>query len=202
MTQALKHILVLGILLLTACSAVKMPVNNQYQLTAFSTKQLTAKPSRFTLLVSAPDAAAAYQTEAMVYTKKAYQLETFANNAWTAPPADMFYPLLVQSLQRSGYFDAVSSGPYTEGADYRLDTQLLSLQQNFLTKPSTMEFSFKVVLTDVNHNKIIASRVFSERLPCSENTPYGGVVAANLGAEQMTAAITRFVIKRVQTSQK
>ncbi|STP14063.1 Uncharacterised protein [Legionella bozemanae] len=54
-------------------------------------------------------------------------------------------PFNLQSLQRTNLFEAVTSNAYTLGATYRLDTQLLSLQQNFLKKPSVLEFSAKVV---------------------------------------------------------
>lgn len=183
-----------ALLLLLSCSAVKLPETNQYQLSAYSVKQWAGKPSRNTLLVTPPEAAPGYETNAMRYIKKPYQLETFAKNAWASPPADMLEPLLVQSLQRSGRFYAVSSGAYTQGSNYRLDTEVLSLQQNFLTKPSVLEFSVKVVLTHVDDNKVLASRIISKQIPCPTNTPYGGVIAANRATQEITATVTDFVM--------
>lgn len=146
----------LSAVVLSACSPVKISVKNQYQLSAYSTKQLAKKPMPITLLVTTPDAAAGYQTEQMLYVKKPYALEPFVKNAWVNPPADMLYPLILQSLQRTNLFEAVTSNAYTLGATYRLDTQLLSLQQNFLKKPSVLEFSAKVVLTHVSDNNVLA----------------------------------------------
>ena len=181
---------ILSIILVTTlflgCSAIKLPVSNEYQLSAFSSKQYATKPQSVTLLVTAPEAVAGYQTEQMLYVNKPFQLEAFTQNAWSNPPADMLFPLLVQSMQRTGFFYAVASSPYNSQADYRLDTQLLALKQSFLQKPSLLEFSVKIVLTRVEDSKVIASRIISKQIPCSADTPYGGVVAANKASEQFT----------------
>lgn len=184
--------------MLLACSPIKLPVSNEYQLSAYSNKSLNKKPSAFSILVTAPDATAAYQTNEMLYIKTPFRLQSFAKNSWVSPPADMLYPLLVQSLQLSGYFYAVSSSPYTEGADYRLDSQVLALEQNFLTKPSHLEFSVKIVLTDINKNKVIASRLITLRQPCSADSPYGGVIAANQATIQLTQEVSRFVVSTIK----
>ncbi|ANN96057.1 TPA: ABC-type transport auxiliary lipoprotein family protein [Legionella pneumophila] len=190
--------LILGILTLMSCSPVKVPVTNEYQLTAYSTKQLTRKPRPITIQVTVPEAVAGYQTEEMLYMKKPFKLEPFVKNAWTSPPADMLFPLLVQSLQSSGYFYAVTSSPYSEEADYRLDTQLLKLEQNFIKKPSVLEFSAKIVLTHISDNQIIGSRIVSLQIPCSQDTPYGGVIAANQATFRFTATATDFVVSHIK----
>ena len=196
--RAVNFIIMMGIILITGCSPVKMPVTNEYQLSAYSSKQVVSKPRISTLLVTAPEAAAGYQTQEMVYVKKPYQLESFAKNSWADPPAEMLYPLLVQSLQRSGYFHAVSSSLYPQEVDYRLDTQLLKIEQNFMQKPSLLILSVKTVLTRISDNKLIASRILTEQVPCPMNTPYGGVIAANKASTQLTANITQFVISSIK----
>lgn len=189
----------LSALMLIGCSPVKVSVSNQYQLSAYSSKSLAKKTMPFTLLVTTPDAAAKYQTEQMLYIKKPYELEAFAKNAWVSPPADMLYPLILQSLQRTNFFQAVTSNAYTLGADYRLDTQLLALDQNFLKKPSAIEFSVKMVLTHVSDNKVLASRIINLQIPCPNDTPYGGVIAANRATQQFTAILVHFVIAHIKT---
>ena len=153
-----------------------------------------------TLLVTAPDAATEYQTAQMLYIKKPYELEAFAKNAWVNPPADMLYPLIIESLQKTNLFKAITSNAHTLGADYRLDTQLLTLDQNFLRKPSVLEFSAKVVLTDVSESKVLGSRIINLKILCSSDTPYGGVVAANQATQQFTAIVDRFVMSHISRS--
>lgn len=187
-----------GIVSLLGCSPVKTPVTNQYQLSSYSVKKYVSKPRSIALLVSAPEAVAGYQTEQMLYTDKPYQVEVFAKNAWANPPADMLFPLLVQSIQQTGYFYAVASSPYSSQADYRLDTQLLALEQNFLKKPSVIEFSVKVVLTRIVDSKVIASRIISQQIPCPTDTPYGGVIAANRATQNFTATAAEFVVSHIK----
>jgi cholesterol transport system auxiliary component len=187
----------LSALMLVACSPIKVPVTNQYQLSAYSTKKWAKTSIPVTLLVTAPDAAAGYQTAQMLYIKKPYELEAFAKNAWVNPPADMLYPLILQSIQGTNLFKAVTSNAYTVGADYRLDTQLLVLDQNFLKKPSVLEFSVKAVLTHVSDNKVLGSRIINLRIPCPNDTPYGGVVAANQATQQFTALLARFIASHI-----
>lgn len=184
--------------LLFSCSALKTPLSNQYQLSTFGIMQKASKPLPITLLVSAPEAMAGYQTEQMLYINKPFKVQAFAKNSWTSPPAEMLYPLLVQSVQNTGFFYAVASSPYSAQADYRLDTQLLTLQQNFLTKPSVLEFSAKIVLTKLNDSKVVASRLITLKIPCPSDTPYGGVLAANQASKKFTEEAVHFVIAHVR----
>jgi len=183
---------------LTACSAVKLPVTNQYQLSAFSNKKLVNRLAQKTILVSYPEAVAGYQTGQMLYIKKPFELSAFANNAWVDQPANMIFPLIVQSLQCSGYFYAVASSPHAEETDYRLDTQLIELQQNFLKKPSVIDVVVKIVLTQTRDNRVVASRLIHQQAICPTDTPYGGVIAANRAIQKVTAEITQFVVSQVR----
>ena len=196
----MKKILVLLCVQLTliACSAVKIPVTNQYMLDAYSTKQLANHKADISILVSTPEALAGYQTEQMHYVQKPYELDAFASNAWISPPASMLYPLILQSLQKTGYFHAVASGPYADKADYRLDTQVVMLQQNFLRKPSTIQLVVKVALTHISDNRLVASRMINEQVPCTMDTPYGGVIAANQATQQLTSTLSQFVITKIK----
>jgi len=184
--------------MLYACSPVKTPVTDQYNLTSYSTKKTAHEPTHRSLLVSLPEAVSGYQTEQMLYIKKPYELSVFAHSAWISSPANMLYPLIVESLQNSYYFTAVASGSYADKTDYRVDTQLLSFQQNFLVKPSQMELRAKVVLTHVEDNRVIASRIINERISCPQDSPYGGVLAANQATRQFTAKLSDFVIEHVK----
>ena len=185
-------------LILTACSPVKTEVSDQYKLEAYSSKVLAKHKSNVTILVSLPEALAGNQTEQMHYLQKPYELSTFVHNAWISSPANMLYPLMTQSLQKSGYFYAVISGPYVDKADDRLDTQIIELQQNFLVKPSVVELVVKVMLTHIADNRVIASRIIRERRACPADTPYGGVIAANKATQAFTADMAAFVIAEVR----
>ena len=184
-------------LLLVACSPIKTPASNQYKLEAFNVQKLSNKRTAQSILISQPEAMAGYQTEQMMYIKKPFELSAFVHNTWVSTPANMIYPLLMQSLQKTGYFYAVASGPYVDKADYRLDTQVIALQQNFLPKPSVMDLVAKVVLTHIADNRVVSSRIIGEHIQCPTDTPYGGVIAANRATRAFTAAVSAFVVAEV-----
>ena len=181
-------------LALSACSPVKMPIENEYKLSHYGVINRHHEQGHKTILITHPEASSGYDTEQMLYTIKPFSIENFAHNAWLSPPADMLLPLLVQSVQKSRFFYAVASTTTSELTDYRLDTQLIELQQNFLKKPSQIDFVAKIVLSDVEKNRILASRIIEEHITCPSDTPYGGVIAANQATEVFTKAVTQFVI--------
>ena len=186
------------VFLLNGCMPVKSTINNQYKLDSYSKPSARGAPLHRSLLISQPEALAGYQTEQMLYIDKPYEINAFAQSAWISSPANMLYPLLIQSFQESHAFSASASSPYSDKVDYRLDTQLISLQQNFLFKPSVLEFTAKVVITRVEDNHVLASELIRERIPCKMDTPYGGVVAANKATEAFTREIRRFAIQKIQ----
>jgi len=197
--KTLVKLILMGIFaLLTACSPIKPSVSNQYKLSNFSDKQMSNRASKHSILISQPEAVAGYQTEQMLYIKKPFELSSFAHNAWISAPANMLFPLMLQSIQRSGYFYAVASSPTSDQTDYRLDTQLIELQQDFLKIPSEIRLTVKVVLSHVSDNQVIASRVLIQHVLCPMDTPYGGVIAANQAAERFTAELTRFVVSNLK----
>ena len=183
--------------LLTSCTPITPAVTNQYKLESFSKARLKTKPTPITILVTAPEAVAGYQTEQMIYVKKPFEISAFANNAWVNPPADMLLPIIVQSLQNSGYFKAVASSATAEKTDFQLDTDLIELQQNFLKKPSEIDVVIKADLSRTRDNKVLASRLFTQHIVCPMEKPYGGVLAANQAMLKISDELTRFVVKEV-----
>jgi cholesterol transport system auxiliary component len=183
---------------LIGCSPVKVPVTNEYKLENYSAKKLAPHFSPKSILISQPEAVTGYQTEQMLYMAKPYKLSAFAHNAWIGSPADMLYPLILQSVQRSGYFYAVASSANAGETDYRIDTQVLAFHQSFLKKPSELRLTCKIVLTNVSNNHIVASKIIEKRIPCREDTPLGGVEAANKAAVLLTEEIAQFLVRHVK----
>ena len=191
-------LLSIALFILTACSPIKTPNSNEYTLEAFSSHQLVKNKSRLSILITQPEAMAGNQTEQMHYIDKPFELSAFVHNSWISSPSNMIYPLIIQSLQNTGYFFAVASGPYVDKADYRLDTQIIALQQNFLKKPSTLELVAKVMLTHIDDNRVVSSHIFKQSINCPTDTPYGGVVAANKATQAFTAHVSEFVVTQVK----
>lgn len=192
--------LLIASLTIWACTPVSTSINNQYKLESYSQKKLRTHATAHSILVSPTQSVTGYQTEQMLYIQSPFMIKAFAKNAWISPPSDMIYPLIMMSLEQSGYFKAVASGPYADQSQFRLDTELLSLQQNFIQHPSQIELKLKAVLTDVKHNHVIASTILTQRVRCKADTPLAGVVAANIATQQLTQELTTFVINNINKS--
>lgn len=194
-------ILMLSIPILISCGPVKKTIQNEYQLTCYSKKKYPGNSTKNTLLIVKPQAVGGYQTSGMLYINKPYELTPFAHNAWVDTPANMLFPLLIESLSSAHYFYAIDVSPYAKETTYRLDILLLSLHQNFLTKPSTVQIAVKAVLSRSRDNKVIDAAIIKSQKPCPQDTPYGGVIAANAAAKDLTAAVTKYVINGVKRHQ-
>ncbi|MDX2346854.1 MAG: ABC-type transport auxiliary lipoprotein family protein, partial [Legionella sp.] len=105
------------LLCISSCTPIKPTVTHQYALTLPQAKTHRHQTLPYALLISKPEAMAGYRTEQMLYVKQRFSLTPFAKNAWSNPPADMLYPLLVQRFQDSHAFRAISSSPYADKTD-------------------------------------------------------------------------------------
>lgn len=193
------HFIILGllslILELTSCYGDIMPPT-RYQLNAVSQQKLAVTPVNKTLLVSLPFAAASYQGSDMLYMSKNYQLTPFVKNEWISPPAEMLLPILTQSLQNTGYFYAVVPAPTFARTDWRIDTQLMQLQQDFTQQPSIVKLILEVTLIDNLETNVIASKRFTVAIPSQTDTPYGGVIAANIACQQIMEEISSWAVQQ------
>jgi len=195
----LSAIVLTSILGLNGCFS---PVDNApaktYVLSPTLPTVAASKKTKLTLLVEAPIASPALNTNEMAYVEKTYQLAYFSKNRWVDTPALMLQPLIIQALQNANYYKAVAASPFIGDYDMVLNTRLLTLQQNFLQSPSQIQLSLRAQLVNYKTRQVIASKQFDIVEPTSENTPYGGVVAANRATTQLLQQLTEFCLQAPQ----
>lgn len=194
----IKKILVgIAVLFVAACAA-KTPQITTYSFVTptlpISTQQ---SRSKVVLLVSATVADPAYKTNNMIYVKTPGDLRNYSVNAWVVPPAQMLTPLIVERLEVKNYFRAVVSPPFTGLSDYRLDTHLVMLQQEFYGGTSQVRCAVEAVLIRVASGRVMASRRFQVVEGATGNNPQSGAAAANRAALQISEEIADFVVKNV-----
>lgn len=189
--------IVLALLLgLCSCSLLgpqKVPVVHHFTLTRTSDVKAKRPLHRQTLLVSRPIASPGYDSTAMIYVRRPYHLQSFSRSDWVATPAQMITPLLAQSLLNSHRYQAVVTPPYSGHSDYRLESQLLALRQEFTHKPSRVRMVMAVQLLQNNSGRVITSARFVTSAKCRHDTAYSGVLASNHALKEMLEKITRFV---------
>lgn len=191
-------------IILSSCSLSPMRVapSSTYTITQWPKKTIIPQKttSSRTLLITTPIASPGYDSARMIYVMIPYQLKSFGDHRWVAPPAELLLPLFANRIRAAGYFHAVVASPFSGAANYQLNTRLLTLQQEFLQPQSQVRLTIEATLISVRTGRVIASRLFEITSPVTENNPYAGVLATNQAAHTMSSVIAQFVMKSIAGS--
>ncbi len=180
-----------------ACSAlapvpVETPVRHVLDATPAIAASATTRP--LVLEVGAPRAAPGFDTAAIAYVQRPATLDHFAVHRWVDSPAKMLGPLLVRALEATGAFKAVVRDAPGVSTDLRLDTEVVRLQQSFLTRPSRVELALRVQLVDVGARRIVATRVVEVVRDAPSDDPAGGGLAANAALASALEEVAAFCV--------
>lgn len=145
-----------------------------------------------TLVVNLPRAAAGHNSQRMIYLRQPYAQEYFAHSQWVDTPARMLQPLIAAAVERSGRFAAVVTMPVSVSGDYRLETELLRLQQEFMSRPSRVRLTLRATITDLATRRVVAWRQFDALVEAASDDPYGGVIAANRAVGEVLDQLAAF----------
>jgi len=186
-----------SVLLLAACgglAAPKMASQNIYVLEAGPGIQASQIKHDLVLAVSVPPARPGFDTQQMAYVQQPYELNYFANSRWADTPARMLAPLIAQAIAQTESFRAVLQAPVAIPVDVRLDTELVSLQQDFTTRPSRVRLTLRAQLMDVRGKRVLAARQFDEVENAASDDAYGGVSAANRLLQRLLGKLAEFCV--------
>ena len=196
----------LALLTISACSLLQPitpPFPNFYALEGISGKTSPPAPaSAPTLIVSPPHAAAGFDSQRMIYLREPYKLEHFAQSEWIEPPARMLAPLIVDAIVRSGAFRAVVLTPSTAAGDFRLDSEIIRLQQDFRSRPGSVRLTLRATLIDENTRRVVAWREFDQSVATKSEDPYGGVIAANRALQNTLEKLADFAAETARNLPK
>ena len=150
------------------------------------------------LVVAVPRAAAGHDSTRMVYLQRPQELQAFAFHEWADTPAQMLAPMLVRALQLSGAFRAVVLAPTAASGHWRLETEVIRLQQDFTTPPSRVRLTLRAVLLDNATRQVIAARDFDASVPALADNPVAGAAAAQQATQRVLAALAAFCALQTQ----
>jgi cholesterol transport system auxiliary component len=184
-------------LLLAACGSLTPPQvasPNTYVLEAGPAIQAAHVKRDLVLAVSLPRALPGFDTPQMVYVKQPYELNYFVTSRWADTPARLLEPLIVQSMVQTESFRAVvqTSGAIT--ADVRLDTELVRLEQDFMTSPSRVQITLRAQLIDMRGKRLLAAQQFDDVEISTSEDAYGGVTAANRLMQRVLGKLAEFCV--------
>lgn len=176
---------------------VKTEATNTYLLNTLPQPAIKKHPHRMNIVVMNPEAVSLFESTQMAYSTHPYTIAYFAKNSWADTPAQMLQSLLVQTLQETHYFHSVGVPSALGHYDYALSMQILNFEQRFFGKSSEFVVTVRVQLIRVATNQIVATKQFSVSEMAPQNTPYGGVVAANQGVAKLLGQVARFCVNSV-----
>ncbi|AUI67547.1 ABC-type transport auxiliary lipoprotein family protein [Beggiatoa leptomitoformis] len=196
----LTGIILASLLLLTACNPLRkeeLPVQNYFfDLPITAT---TINKAGKTLLVSMPQAASGFDRVEQTYIRIPSVLETYSRSQWIDTPARMLLPLLVNQLESTGKFGAILSVTTASVlGEYRLDTEILRIQQEFTTPTNQVRFILRAQLLDMQAQQIVATRIFEATAPTDSDDAAGGAKAINHAVATVLQDLTDFVLAHIQ----
>ena len=160
-----------------------------------STKSASSAAEKTTaaaLIINTPKAAAGYGTAHIVYARRTPEIEYFAFSMWVDTPAQMLAPLIVRAVERTGAFQAVLAAPSAASSRFRLDTEIIRLQQDFSAPPSRVRLTLRAVLIDTTTRVVVARREFDASVASVSEDTYGGVIAAQAVTQRVLTELAAF----------
>ncbi len=129
--------------------------------------------------VNMPAAYPGYQSARMAYRQERHTLRYFAYNRWADTPARLVGAALTEALSGTGLFEDVAAPGSRVRAAYRLDTDLIRLEQRFDADGSNIHLSIRYRLVDLASRRSLGSLHHDITVPSATDDPRGGVDAAN-----------------------
>jgi cholesterol transport system auxiliary component len=152
-----------------------------------------APPGAPSLLVSVPRAAAGLDTRLIAYQRTPQRTEHYTASEWLDAPPRLLAPLLVRAAEATGAFRVVLLAPAGATATWRLDTELLRLQQHFSgAGPSQVRLTLRAVLVDITSRAVLAAQEFDVTVAAPTEDAAGGVAGAQRAALQVAQDLAAF----------
>ncbi len=185
------------ILLLAGCAALSKPAipsQNIYVLNELPAVQTSPVRHDLVLAVSPMQTRPGFDTPQMAYTQRTHELSYFVTSRWADLPARMLEPLVIQTLEQTESFRAITQTPGAVPAELRLETELTLLHQDFTTHPSRVQLTLRARLIDVRNKRVLAVRQFDDSENATSEDAYGGVNAANRLVPRMLKQLADFCV--------
>lgn len=182
------------IVLLAGClSPINTAPQNNYVLNTTPPLSPVYRTKPQVLLVSMPRLDAVMDNNKMVYLDGQHRLGYFSINRWATSPNEMFFTLLLNTLQQQSSFRAVVSTPYGGQSDLQLNIVNFSIIQDFTVHPSVVQVKMNASLRRIQPSYLIKARAVQATVATSADTPAAGVVAANQAVANCLAQLVAFV---------
>lgn len=150
------------------------------------------------IVVQIPAAVKALAGDNILVKPSPTQVTYYGDAVWSDRLPKLLQARLVEALQVSGRFRAVSDGSDRISGDITLSTTIEAFQVDVEGERATANIMIFAKLIHVASGKVYASRSFKVSVPSSSRVVGDGVDALNDGMNQVLQSLTRWVVRRGQ----
>jgi len=148
------------------------------------------------IVVQLPAAVKALSGDNILVKPSPTQVTYYGDAVWSDRLPKLLQARVVEALQVSGRFRAVSDGSDRISGDITLSTTIEAFQVDVEGERATANVMIFAKLIHVSTGKVYASRSFQVSLAAKSRVVGDGVDALNEGMNQVLQSLTRWVIRR------
>jgi cholesterol transport system auxiliary component len=153
------------------------------------------RPSGKILLVTVSKEAAGFDSNRIAYTREPPKLDYYKDSVWSDTPAKMLLPILVRAFESTGAFKAVVSPPSPVLADFRVDVDVIRLQQELMTMPSRVRLITRIKVVEMKSGHVLETRLFEAIEPAPSENAAGAARAANAAMQKVLGEMVPFALR-------
>ena len=165
---------------LAACGGLSAPPAHRYFVLEPAPSRLDpGTPQRDAVLLVAPTTAASfYDTQEIIFSRRAGERAYYQLSSWTEPPHRGLATALAARIARTGAFRGVVETGSSVRGGLVLRTHLVELYHDAAAAPGTVRIALSAELTDPAGRSLLAQRSFSAAVPAATYDAPGAVQAA------------------------
>ena len=169
------------------------PAVTYYVLNDSAAAAVTAgRPNAPTLLVLDTTASGFYDSDQLIFSRRADTRGQYQFARWTERPGKRLADLMRTRLDRQGIWNVTAGGGHVRG-DVLLDTELIELYHDAATQPGQVRLELRAELVDLRQRKVIARRSFEQTVAVPSYDASGAAAASSLAVTRMLDELTAWL---------
>jgi cholesterol transport system auxiliary component len=145
-----------------------------------------------TLLVLDTATGSFYDTDQLIFSRRAGTRGQYQLARWTERPGKRFSDLMQARLDRQGVWHVSAAGGYVRG-DVLLDTELVEFYHDAVSQPGTVRLVLRAELVDLKQRKLLGRRVFEQQVALTSYDAAGAAQASSQAVSQALDELTTWL---------
>lgn len=145
-----------------------------------------------TLLVLDTATGSFYDTDQLIFSRRAGTRGQYQLARWTERPGKRFSDLMRARLDRQGVWHVSAAGGYVRG-DVLLDTELVEFYHDAVSQPGKVRLVLRAELVDLKQRALLGRRVFEQQVALTTYDAAGAAQASSQAVSQALDELTAWL---------